>query len=53
MRELNSISVGKSHGDAVIIGDFVGAGFFRANEVDRAARVYNGSAVAGWSEGGN
>ena len=53
MHGLNSISIGKSHGDAVIGGDFVGAGFVRANGVARAARVYNGLAVVGWSEVGN
>ena len=50
---LHSLSVGKSHRDAVLGGDFVGAGFVPANEVAHADKVYNGSAVAGWSEGGN
>ena len=52
MNRLHSLSIGKSHGYAVIGGDFVGAGFFRANEVDLATRVYNGPAVFGWFEGG-
>ena len=50
---LHSLSVGKSHRDAVLCGDFVNAGFVRANEVARAARVYNGSAIVGRFEGGN
>ena len=53
MGGLNSLSVGKSHRDAVLCGDFVNAGFVRSNEVACAARVYNGSAVDGWVEGGN
>ena len=53
MRGLNSLSVGKSHRDSVLGEDFVGAGFVRANEVARAAKVYNGLAVVGWFEGGN
>ena len=53
MSGLHSISVGQSHRDAVLGGDFVNAGFVRANEVARAARIYNGSAVVGWVKGGN
>ena len=53
MSGLHSLSVGKSHRDAVLCGEFVNARFFRANEVARAARVYNGLAVVGWVEGGN
>ena len=53
MSGLHSLSVGKSHRDAVIGGNFAGAGFLRANEVARAAIVYNGSAVVGWFEGRN
>ena len=53
MRGLHSLSVGQSHRYAVLNRDFVGAGFVRANEMDRAARVYNGLAVVGWVEGGN
>ena len=34
-------------------GDFIGAGFVQDNEVARATRVYNGSAVVRWFEGGN
>ena len=50
---MHSLSVGKSHIDAVLGGDFVYSGFVRADEVARAARVYNGSAVIGWFEGEN
>ena len=53
MRGLHSLSIGKFHGDAVLVGGFVGAGFVRANEVALATRVYNGSAVVRWFEGGN
>ena len=53
MGGLHSLSVGQSHRDAVLCGDFVNAGFVQANEVACAARVYNGSAVVGWVEGGN
>ena len=53
MDGLHSISVGQSHIDAVICGDFVNAGFVRDNEVACAARVYNSSAVGRWVEGGN
>ena len=53
MHGLHCLSIGKFHGDAVLIGDFVGAGFVQANEVARATRVYNGLAVVGWFEGGN
>ena len=53
MRGLHSISIGQSHGDAVLGGDFVGAGFVRSNEVARATRVSNGWAVVRWLEGGN
>ena len=53
MRGLRSLYIRQSHGDSVLIGDFVGAGFVRSNEVDRATRVYNVSAVVGWFEGGN
>ena len=52
MRGLYSLSIGKSHRDAVLGGDFVGVGFVQANEVARATRVYYGSAVVGWFEGG-
>ena len=37
----------------MLSGDFVNAGFVRANEVARADRVYNVLAVVGWFEGGN
>ena len=37
----------------MIGGDFVGSGFVHANEVASATRVYNGSDVVGWFEGGN
>ena len=50
MGVLHSLSVGKSHRDAVLCGDFVNTGFVRANEVACAARVYNGSAVSGIEE---
>ena len=50
---LHSISIGHSHGDAVISGEFDGAGFVQANSVARATRVYNGSADVGWFEGRN
>ena len=50
---LHSLSVGKSHRDAVLCGEVVNAGFVRANEMARADRFYNGSAVFGWVEGGN
>ena len=53
MSGLHSLSVGKLHRDAVLCGDFVNAGFVRANVVSRAARVYNGLAVVGWVEGRN
>ena len=53
MGGLHSLSVGKSHRDAVLCGDFFNAVFVRANEVACADRVYNGSAVVGWVEGGN
>ena len=53
MGGLHSLSVGKSHRDSVLCGDFVNVGFVRDNEVACAARVYNGSAVIGWVEGGN
>ena len=53
MGGLHSLSVGKSHRDAVLCEEFVNAGFVRYNEVDCAARVYNGTAVVGWFEGGN
>ena len=53
MSVLHSLSVGKSHRDAVICGNFVNAGFVRANEMTCAARVYFGLAVVGWVEGGN
>ena len=53
MGGLHGLSVGQSHRDAVLCGNFVNSGFVRANEVARAARVYNGSAVVGWVEGGN
>ena len=45
MGGLHILSVGKSHIDAVLCGDFINAGFVRANEVACAARVYNGLAV--------
>ena len=48
MRGTNSLSIGQSHRDAVLGGEFVGAGFVRSNEVACATRVYNGSAVVGW-----
>ena len=51
MSGIHSLSVGKSHIDAVLSGDFVNSVFVWANEVARAARVYNGSAVDGWVEG--
>ena len=47
MDGLHSISVGQSHIDTVLCGDFVNAGFVRANDVACAARVYNGLAVGG------
>ena len=50
---LRGLSVGYSHRDAVLCGDFVDARFVRSNEVACAAQVYNGSAVDGWVEGGN
>ena len=50
---MHSLSVGMSHRDAVLYGDFVNAGFVRSNEVDRVSRVYNGSAVVGWVGGRN
>ena len=52
MSGLHSLSVGQSHRDSMLCGDFVNAGFFRANEVARAARVYNGLAVVRWVEAG-
>ena len=48
MNGLHSLSIGKSHGDAVLGGDFVGAGF-----VWGATRVYNCSDIVGWFEGRN
>ena len=53
MSGLHSLSVGQSHIDAVLGGGVFNSGFVRANEVNRAARVYNVSAVVGWVEGGN
>ena len=53
MHGLHSLSIEQSHGDAVLGGDFVGAGFFGDNEVARTTRFYNGSAVVRWFEGGN
>ena len=53
MHGLHSLSTGKSHGDTVLGGDFVGAGFVPANEVAHADKVYNGSAVVVWYKGGN
>ena len=53
MRGPHSLSIGKSHKDAVLSGDFVGAGFVRSNEVARATRVSNAWAVVRWLEGGN
>ena len=50
---LHSISIGQSHIDAMIGGDFVVAGFVRSNEMARATSVNNGLAVVGWFEGGN
>ena len=47
MRGLHSLSIGQSHGDTVLGGDFFGAGFVRFNEGARATRVNNGSAVVG------
>ena len=52
MGGMHSLSVRKYHRDVVLCGDFVNAGFVRANEVACAARVYNGLAVGGWVEGG-
>ena len=53
MNGLHSLSIGQFHGDAVLGRDFVGSGFVWDNEVARATRVYNGSTVVGWLEGGN
>ena len=53
MNGLHSLSIGQSHGDAVRGRDFVGSGFVWDNEVARATRVYNGSAVVGWFEARN
>ena len=53
MHGLHSLYIGHSHGDAVLGGYFVGAGFVRANVVACANRVYNGSAVVVWFEGRN
>ena len=53
MSGLHSLSVGQFHRDAVLSGYFVYAGFVRDNDVARASRVYNGSAVVGWVGGGN
>ena len=53
MSGLHGLSVGQSHIYVVIGGYFVNAGFVRFNEVARAERVINGSAVVGWLEGGN
>ena len=53
MHVLHSLSIGKSQGDAMLGGYFVGAGFVQANEVACATRVYNGLAVVGWFESGN
>ena len=50
---LHSLSVGKSHRDAVLCGDFVNAGFVWDNEVACAARVYNGLVVVRWVESRN
>ena len=50
---LHSLSIGQSHIDAILDGDFVGVGFIWANEVACATRVYNVSAVVSWFEGGN
>ena len=47
MHGLHSLSIGQYNGDAVLGGDFVGAGLVRANEVDSATRVYNVLAVVG------
>ena len=52
MHGLHCLSIGKYNRDAVLGGKFVGTGFVQANEVACAARVYNGSAVVGWSESG-
>ena len=48
MSGLHSLSIGQSHIDAMLGGNFVNAGFFQDNEMARAARVYNGSEVVGW-----
>ena len=53
MRGLHSLSIGKSHRDSVLGGDFVDTGFVQDNEVACATRVYNGSDFVGWFEGGN
>ena len=53
MHGLHSLSIGQSHGDAVLGGDFVGARLVRSNEVAHATRVYNDLAFVGWFEGGN
>ena len=53
MSGLHSIYVVKSHRDAVRCGDFVKVWFVQANKVAYTARVYNGSTVVGWVEGGN
>ena len=53
MSGLRSLFIWQSHRDAVLGGDFVGAGFIQANEVDLAARVYNDLTAVGWFEGGD
>ena len=42
MHELHSLSIGQLHRDSVLAGDFVGAGFDRANEVARVTRGPDG-----------
>ena len=53
MSGLHSLSVEQSHRDAVLGGDFVGAGFVQAIGMACVARVYNDLAVVGWFEGRN
>ena len=53
MHGLHSLSIGQSHRDAALGGDFVGSCFIWANEVACAASVYNGLAVVRWYEGRN
>ena len=53
MHGLHSLSIGKSHIDAVLGGEFVGAGFVWSNEVALTNRVKNGLDYVGWFEGGN